>query len=225
MKRIFAAAIVAACWFALPSTSQAITIGPTCGTCGGHNTTFNITATVVNNTTHVYDFQIVATYGATLDYKYITAVGIQPPGAVENFVSVSGPDGQTWSAILGTLNNGGCATNPGEAFACSNGTPNGASSPGPDTWHLVLDLDQAFDVTNFTLSFKARFVDANGNFVGPLVSEEGSTSGGTTSPTTPTGTTSPTTPTVPEPTSLVLLGSGLLAVGRQVRKHLTARAA
>ena len=86
MRRLLGASVLLVGFlFGAPSTAQAVTIGPTCGTCGSHNTTFDISFAVVNAATNVYDVTITATYGSPVDAPYISAVGIKVDGAsVEN---------------------------------------------------------------------------------------------------------------------------------------------
>jgi hypothetical protein len=222
MKRFFGVALVLGMMLLwAPSTAQAVTIGATCGTCGAHATSFDISLALVNDTTHVYTATITANYvGPTFDWTYLNALGLKIDGAnVESFTSTGSDGGAAWSEILGTLNSNGCAVNPGEAFACTQLGTTGATRPGPDTWTLTIDFDSAINLSNVTGAFKARFLDANGEFVGPLLSESFTTSvTGTTSPTTPTLTTSQTG-AVPEPTSLLLLGSGLVLAHQRLRKR------
>jgi len=83
MKRFIGVAVVLGVMLLwAPSTAQAITIGPTCGTCGSHNTGFDISFALVNNTTHVYDVTIVASYvGPTFDYTDLSGLSIKVDGA------------------------------------------------------------------------------------------------------------------------------------------------
>jgi hypothetical protein len=220
MKRFFGVALVLGAMLLWgPSTAQAITIGPTCGTCGSHGTQFDISFALVDGGTNTYDVTITATYVTPPADLNITALGINIDGVqVDNFVSVTGPDGQTWSKVLGSLNQStgnGCAGNPGSAFACTDASP-GAAPPGPDTWVLRLDFDKALNLATVSGAFKVRFTE-DGEFSGPLLSEEfAQTTTPTTSPTT--ATTSPTG-AMPEPTSLLLLGSGLVLAHQRLRRR------
>lgn len=124
---------------------------------------------------------------------------------------VDAPGGQAnlannWQWISGGLNNSGCSGS-GSGFSCANDiSPSGVAptlKPGSGaTYSWVFDVT----VDNGTLftgpgeaSIKARYVDANGNKVGDLVSEK---------------------ITVPEASATVLLGMALVGVGLLTRKTL-----
>lgn len=114
--------------------------------------------------------------------------------------TTSGNAGGTWNAATGSLNSGGeCGTNGG-AFVCASISPlNG----------LTLQQGQTYTFTwNYTLAnpngifaagdvhIGAEYGPNQGNYKGLIVSQ-----------------------TIPEPTSLTLLGAGLLALGGLARRR------
>jgi hypothetical protein len=182
------------------STANADVIGPNCSTC--HNTSWELTYSVVDPVNSIYDFTLTAIGGASLDYAYIDAVAIKVASDDAAYEGVqdllSAPGGTSaWvdPALLGTLSANACNEGSAAGFACTSAVgvePNGALAGGIDSWVFRINLlNSGLLLTGIdAASIKARFTDAKGNKVGDLLSEKITVS------------------QVPEPASLLLLGTG-----------------
>src|SRR5690349_6783038 len=62
---------------ALPVRASASTIAANCGTCGSHNTSFNISYSLLNDAQNIYQFVVTATYGSPVDFTYINAISFK----------------------------------------------------------------------------------------------------------------------------------------------------
>ena len=78
-----------------------------------------------------------------------------------------------WTVVAGGLAANGC-NGAGATFFCLNSAGAGAGHSGAgdtDTWVIRLDLAAPLDATQ-TVHFKGHFVDANGNKIGELISDD-----------------------------------------------------
>jgi PEP-CTERM motif len=189
--------------------------GSTCGTCQGSSYTLQWTGST-DGTANTYDITL------TIDTSTYTGTGVAIDSVAIKVSSAEGPGGSldvapttlaNW-AVQDTsgISAVGC-DGSGGGFLCAQDTTDPAAVGGTLVW--IFDYVSATTPDTSTLGsvVKARYVDANGAKVGDLVSEAitlqpggGNGGGGGGS--------------VPEPGSIVLLGSGLLVAGTMLRKKL-----
>jgi len=197
----------------LAPLANADTIGPSCGSCFGSTYTLSYNATANPDVFDIY--LTVDTSGYTNpSSNLLNAVALKLVSQSSSISSVSLvspiPTGFGTTVSSG-LNANGCAGGGG-GFFCSESSGLGLAVGDPSDiytfkWQLTLTSPGALLTGLDEASVKALYVTVDGQQNG-LTSEN--------------ITLSPGTPAVPEPSSLILLGTGAIAIAGTLRRKLMA---
>lgn len=197
---------------------QADTIGgpgSDCGSCAGAAYTLTYSGSPISSSATTQTFQITldvndSSYTGGGSFLNAVAIKVAPSADIisgANTKLVSGPSGFPSLSGIG-LSASGCSTDS-SGFLCTQASGNGPSVSG-SPYDFVFDVE----VKTGTLltgtdaaSIKALYVDSDGAKVGPLLSEDITLQ----------------TSSVPEPSSALLLGSGLFAALLLFQKMRKAR--
>ena len=137
--------LVALLGFSAPVAANTL-IPANCGTCGAHNTSFDVSYDLINDANNIYEVTITATYGSPLDFLYINDLAFKIDafdGKYDGTPTVVAPD-DTWTVLAGGLSAGGCDSS-GAGFYCAQSTNKGAQAGvagSIDTWVFTLDVER-----------------------------------------------------------------------------------
>jgi hypothetical protein len=191
------------CLFGFAASAKAGTIGPgSCGSCLGSSYTLTYSTTANPD---VFDiFLTVNTTATTLPGDFLNAVAPKVSSSFTNIAFISGPFGTVED---GGIASGGC-NGAGAGFFCSGGTGLAIGSGHIYNWEWAITLASPGDLflNSNEASIKASFVTAAGGN-GGITSEDITLTPGTVVPT-------------PEPSSLILLGTGALGIAGILKRKL-----
>ncbi len=188
------------------SGSFSLTNCGTAGTsCPAATYSFNVTGTQATLTITIASNATLTSGSNGNDQLTGVDLGFTPQNNISflsSTVQVSGTASTNWTGSLGSLNNSNCGNNGG-AFVCATGTPITLVQGGTYTftWNYTTTDDSKVASSPSDVHIGANYGPANGlivsvNGVGTPVSQ------------------------VPEPSSMALMGTGLLSLAGVLRRRL-----
>jgi len=185
-------------------TAAADPIGPDCDTCQGsiYELLYNPVPIGQDGDSTQYGIVLrIDTAGYTGDGANIDDVSFKISPKLDGLLLTDAPGGAgDWSTLLGGISAGGCQGNVNDGFGCTTSDDDSnATLPfaGIYQWLFIADVPTGTLFTDpFEASIKARYVDADGEKIGDLVSEP------------------ITLQVVPEPGTALLLAFGLAGLAR-----------
>lgn len=206
MKRLILNTILAAATIAVlavPAAADTVTLSG-CSSCFGSIYTLTVNPTTLGSTT---DFTVTLTIDTTGTSAgpatAISAVSFKISSSVTSLTLTSAPGGAgAWVTSANNINNAGCSGN-GAGFVCSEDNPSVTSAQLGGvftwTWDITIPSGSLFMPNLAGSHIGAKYNNSAGTLNGFITSE--------------------TTP-IPEPGTLALFGTGLIALAGVIRRKL-----